>query len=198
VGTSYRLYANSGGGLFDPVDYTTPIATGTSSPLLTPPLTAPGDYLFGVRAKDSASGLEDANVSVVRFRIDASGVNVTALPNAPSDLQVIPFGSGSLLIRWSYNTHGQGGAPVSFKVWANTGALSYAAAVKATVTYSAFESTYEVTLTGLTAGIYNVGIRATNATGDETNVTAIGSGVVSTTGPAVVENLVATTTAIAK
>ena len=59
---AYHIYANDGiGGRFD---YATPIANTTDLTCTTPPLNAPGDYIFAVRAYDPVLADGDPGVLV--------------------------------------------------------------------------------------------------------------------------------------
>lgn len=200
MATAYRIYRNSGGGPSDPIDYGSVIASGSSSPITLPALTAPGDYLIGIRAYDTVSGDEESNGDAwFRLRIDAGGANITALPNPPGDVGASAVGSTSMLVTWTYAAVDQGGAPTGFKVWANTGALDYTAPEKATVAYEAGRAVYSATVTGLSAGsTYNVGVRATNATGTEPNTTAVASLAMPSGGPDAAEGLSAAETTRAR
>lgn len=200
MATNYRIYRNSGGGPSDPIDYATVIASGASSPITLPALTAPGDYLIGIRAYDTVSGDEETNADAwFRLRIDAGGADITALPNAPGDVGAVAVGTTSMLVTWTYAAVDQGGAPTGFRVWANTGALDYLAAVQATVAYAAGQAVYSATITGLSAGsTYAVGVRAYNATGTEPNTAAATTLDMPSGGPEAAEGLTAAETTRAR
>lgn len=191
MSTHYRVYANDG--LGGPLDLTTPIGTTSSLTFDTPALAAPSDNTFLVRPYDTASGLENQGVdATVRIVIDATGADVTGRPNAPTNVQARPIAGAGVRVTWSYNPALQGGAPTAFKVWVQAGAIDYAPTPAAVVAYSsgAFEFTADVT--GLTDGVtYTAGVRATNATGDETN-TATTTATADGSGPAGIDALTAT------
>lgn len=191
MATQYHVYGNDGAG--GPVDYSTPIGTTATLSFSPPALATPSDNTFAVRAFDTVSTLEELNTDCrVRIVIDASGVDITTRPNAPSDLAAVPTAGGGARVSWSYNAAGQGGAPTSFKVWLTVGGVvNYGVAPSATATYSSGRWFYSVDLTGLVHGTdYAVGVRATNATGDELNTlsTSVRG---DNTGPDPVENLAA-------
>lgn len=194
---SYRIFKNGGGGPTDPIDYSTVIASGSSSPITLPALTAPGDYLIGIRAYDTGSSLEEANVdAVVRLRIDSGGVNITALPNVPAKVGAAVVASDTIAVTWHYASEGQGGAPTGFKVWATSGAsVNYAAAPNATVPYTA-AGPYAVKVSGLAAGTYAIGVRSYNGTGTETNTTSTAAATIPSSGPSPVESLAVAATAM--
>lgn len=193
MSTRYRVYKNDGAG--GPVDYGTVVATVTSgTSCVASALATPSDTTFAVRAYDSVSGLEEDNVDCrVRIVIDAAGVDVTNRPNAPVGLTARATAGGGAVVEWGYATAGQRGAPTGFKVWATAGAsVNYAVSPAATVSYAAGRPSHTATLTGLVDGTsYSIGVRATNAKGDETNTnktTVVGD----STGPDAVEGLTAT------
>lgn len=193
MATQYHVYKNDGAG--GPVDYSTIVATVTSGTTYTgSALAASSDTTFAVRAFDSVSGLEEENVDCrVRIVLDSGRADITTRPNPPVGLSAHAKAGGKALVTWAYNPRGQGGAPTSFKVWLTAGtSVNYAASPATTVTYSAHTQSYRVTLSGLSdATAYVVGVRATNASGDETNATKV-SIVGDTTGPNAVDSLTAT------
>lgn len=170
----YRVYANDGAG--GPVDYTTPVATTSSLTYVGSALPLSSDTTFAVRTRDTVSGLEDLNTDArVQIVVNAAGADVTNRPNAPRGLTARLLAAGSIRVEWLYPPAGQLGAPTSFKVWATLGAsVNYAASPSTTVTYDPGRQLYSATLTGLTGGsAYSVGVRATNASGDETNTASV-------------------------
>src|SRR3954468_17268530 len=82
-GIYWNVYANSGRGDFiaDPIDYNTPIAVLPQPDLswLTPSLTYPATWCFGLRAAD-ASGQEENHDAAVMIILDAQGNDITARP----------------------------------------------------------------------------------------------------------------------
>lgn len=188
----YRIYQNDG--LGGPVDYSTVIATVAVLTWNTPPLPLSSDTTFAVRAVDTISGLEEQNVDArVRIRLDASGVDISALPNPPIHLGARATASGGAVISWQYNAGGQGGKPIGFRVYLNDGAggaVAYGTVI-ATVPYSTGRPTFFATLSGLAPGDYVVGVRAYNATGAESN-TVVATFTASGAGPDPVEDLTAT------
>src|SRR5690349_11807576 len=112
----YRIYSNNNAG--GPVDYSAPVATVSGLTWDTPALPLSSDTTYAVRAYDTASGLEDANVDArVRIVIDASGADVSARPNPPSHLTAEPRAGGKVMVTWQYNPGGQGAAPTGFRVY---------------------------------------------------------------------------------
>jgi hypothetical protein len=170
----YKIYRGDYAG--GPVDYTTPVATVSTLSYSPAPIPLGSTVRYAVRAYDTVTGLEDQNTdATILIRTDAAGLDITGRPNAPSRLSAIATANGTARASWLYSTAGQGGAPVSFRVWLTVGAsVNYAASPAATVAYSPDLHAYEATLTGLSHGTdYAIGVRATNAAGDETNVDSV-------------------------
>jgi hypothetical protein len=188
----YDIFVNDG--LGGPIDYDTPIASGvTGTSYSTAPLTAPGDYLIGIRTRDTASGLVDLNVdAVVPLKIAADGTNITARPNLPTNLTVRATAAGTALVRWTYSPAGQGGAPQTFRVYLGSPAIDYGDPPEETVAYAEGLPSYSATISGLVHGtVYQVGVRSVNASGEEAN-TATASVTGQVAGPDPVEGLTIT------
>lgn len=191
---NYRVYSNDAAG--GPVDYSSPIGTTAALSFSPPALAAPSDNWFGVRAFDTVSGLEELNTDArVRILIDAAGNDITALPNAPSHLAALALAGGAARVTWSFNPaawYGQS-PPASFKVWLTAGAsVNYAVSPATTAAYVRGRLIYTADLSGLSHGtLYSVGVRATNATGDEANTTQV-QVTGNATGPDGVDDLAAT------
>jgi hypothetical protein len=184
VSIRFRLFSNGGTG--GAVDYSAPLADVATLTWATPPLTAPGDWTFGIRPYDDATGLEDlTGAAEVRVVIDASGADITARPNAPFHVQARATAAAGLLVEWAYSPVGQGGPPTGFRVWATAGvSVNYAAAPNATVAYTDRTRYFAAPLAGLTAATaYAVGVRAYNAAGAETNTAAVASATTDAAGP---------------
>ena len=191
----YHIYANNGAG--GPLNLTTPVAT-VAGTTWTTTVAKPSDTTWLVRTFDLATGLEDQNADArVTVVIGSTGTDLTALPNAPSGLTVVPTAGGGALATWVYSPGGQGGAPQGFHVYTGTPAVSYATPVT-TVAYggpytgAGIAYHYQARFTGLTDGtIYQVGVRTYNATGEESNtITAAVTGAAS--GPQPIPSLTAT------
>lgn len=200
MATAYRIYRNAGGGPTEPIDYSAAIASGASSPIVLPALAAPGDYLIGIRSYDTVSGLEESNADgFLRLRIDASGVNISSLPNAVANVGADLVATDSVLISWAYPSLGEGGAPTGFKVWVTAGgSVDYGVAEDATIAYQAGRACYSATISGLSAGTsYAIGVRACNATGTEPGTVSV-LVEVPASGPDPVEDLVGVATPIAR
>jgi hypothetical protein len=194
MSTSYHIYSgNTSGG---PVDYTTPVATTASLSWTSGALAANTTINYAVRAFDTVSGLEEANVDArVTVRTNASQLDITGRPNVPTSLTARATAAASLQVRWQYNPGGQGGAPTGFHVYAGTPSVSYATPA-ATVAYvPGSVRPYQATLTSLTDGaLYQVSVRAYNASGEESNTTVM-SVTAKATGPKAVDSLTATVVA---
>lgn len=185
---NYHVYKNNDAG--GPVDYSTVIATVTV-PSYTYVSVFPCDTIIAIRAFDPATGLEEQNVSArCRVRLDASGNNISAVPNAPDGLTVRPGAGGSALAQWAYNAGGQGGAPTGFHVYIGTPTVSFGSPV-ASAPYSTGRLLFSANLSGLSNATYQVVVRAYNATTEETNTNAV-TFTASSIGPLPVEDLTGT------
>lgn len=191
---AYHVYANSGAG--DPIDYDAPIDTTSGLSYTTAPLAFPGTWSFGVRAFYVDSMLEERNLDCyVTIILDAAGHDITSRPAPPSSLRAFPLAQGAIRAEWYYPPTTGLKAPTGFHVYTAIGVLSYATPT-ATVLYSTgIQNSFVANMPGfMDQTTYTVGVRAFNATAEETNmatvtVTAIG------VGPSAVESLVGVATA---
>lgn len=179
------MYANSGGG--GPVDYDTPLqdSPSTSFAYATIP---PGDWTFGIRAYDPATGIEEQNTdATVRVLIGADFIDRSAVPNGPIGLTAWATAGGGCRLDFAYSRAGQGGPPTAFHafLWPS-GSVDWTdppAAIRY-VSWGPGDAFwhFSMTLSGLADGAeYEVGVRAANASGDDGNtatvaVTGKGSG----------------------
>ena len=194
MATEYRIYKNDGAG--GPVDYSTVVTTTASLSYVAAALPLSSDTTFAVRTYDTTSTYDDMNTdAIVRIIVDASGNDVTARPAAPIGITARAIAAGAIRVEWGFPNNSANAAPTSFKVWITSGgSVNYAASPNTTVTYSATRGTYRVDVSGFTTGTtYTVGVRATNAAGDETNTGSF-SVVADATAPTAPGNLVATAT----
>jgi hypothetical protein len=191
VAISYHVYANDMAG--GSIDYGSPVATVVGTTWATPPIPLGSDARYAVRAFDTVSGLIDQNVdAAVRILTDpTTGADVTARPNPPIGLSVLPTANGGVTIRWTYNPGGAT-APQSFDVYLTAGtAVDWTAPPATSVPYVPGQPAYSANLTGLTGGTtYAVGVRGRNAAGREVNTTTV-TFAAKTTGPAAVEGATA-------
>jgi hypothetical protein len=173
----YHIYA----GVNAAVDFTTPVAT-TSSLTATVVLAASSTATYVVRAYDTVTALEDTSSDArVTVTTDSAGHDISGYPAPPHSLNVLPATGGTALVTWAYPLSGKA---TSFAVYLGTTAVNYAASV-ATVSFVP-GTTFAATLTGLAGGTaYKVGVRATNALGQETNTTIV-SFTARSSGPAAV------------
>lgn len=185
---TYAVYGNHGSG--GPVDETTPLVVTPSLAYLTAALAHPGDWTFLVRARDTVTGWEDtASDARVRLVLDASGADITNRPAAPTDLAARPTENGGFRVEWAALPVPGATIPTQFKVWVAIGAINYAATPTALVAYVPGVAAYAADLTGFVDGtLYTIGVRASNASGDETN-TATVPATADAIGPLPVENL---------
>ena len=136
----------------------------------------PGDWTFAVRTHDTVTGFEEANTDArVHFILDASGVDVTNRPSAPNGLFASAITAGGIRVEWSYLYVPGTVLPTSFKVWIKAGAsVDYTLSPTQTVPYFPGHVHFSVDVPGYTNGTtYAVAVRATNASGDETNVNLV-------------------------
>lgn len=199
VGLSTTLYAGyfaySDTGIGDPINYGSPIATIpglNNTTYTTSPLFVPGIWKFGVRTYNEF-GIEqniDAQVTII---LDASGNDITNLPNPPTNLKVFATAGGSIRVEWWFPLASGPKAPAGFHVYISPApTLSYASPV-GTVSYaSGIQNTFRFNSSGYSDGVtYVVGVRAFNAVSEEKN-TSVVSVVAESVGPTAVVGLTAT------
>lgn len=187
MATQYHVYGNDGAG--GPIDYGTVLATASALTWDTSALTA-GLWRFGVRAFDTVSGLEEANVdAVVDIAISAGLADVSAVPAAPAGLTAAATAGGGAHIAWTWPPS-RGPQPTGFHVYLGSPTPSYGSPA-ATVAFTAGKTRYSTDLTGLSDGTdYQIAVRTYNALGEETNLfvaTVTGN----SAAPADVQNLAA-------
>jgi len=177
---SYNIYVNDGAG--GPVDYTTIHDTASGLTWESAALAYPGVWKFAVRAVDSVEGEEKNIDALVKFQLDASGVDISAMPDAPVAISGHARANGAISIDWAYKLTDMAKKPTGFHVYQGTGGTPSYGSPVATVAWNSSQQFYTTTITGLTDGTaYTFGVRAYNATGEETNtktttVTADASG----------------------
>jgi fibronectin type III domain protein len=189
VATQYHIYANDGAG--GPVEYSTPIGT-TADVSFSPPALAPGlDYTFAVRAFDPVSGLEEENTDVrVRIVLDAAGQDISGRPGAPVGLTARATKAGGVRVSWLPSLSALYPRATGFHVYAGSPSPNYASPLATVLATGARD--YFADLTGLEIDTtYQVGVRAFNEIGEETN-TLLVSVTVDGTPPDSVEELTAT------
>lgn len=202
---AYAIYANTGAG--DPINYNSPIATTLTTTYTTSPLSYPGVWEFGVRAYYTISGLEEQNLDCsTTIILSATGQDITDVPGPPSGLRALAMTGGAVRVEWVYGQATGPTAPSGFHVYiGTTGVPNYASPVTVTVpgvtgsvTAVPFSSgragSFVANIAALTNGTtYAVGVRAFNATGEETN-TNIALVTADATGPSPVDSLVGVAT----
>lgn len=145
---SYNIYANDGQG--GDVDYSTPVASTTALTFSVAALASPSDNIFGVRAFDTTSGIEEANTDArVRVIIDSDGNDVSARPNPVIGLSATPTAGGTCWVSWGYDPTGQGGAPSEFDLSLAVGPVALPPGLAASVPYLPGVSGYGCTISGL-------------------------------------------------
>ena len=189
---SYNIYANTG--LGDPINFSTPIATTALLTYTTGPLTYPGTWSFDVRAFNVWG--EEQNLDCqVTFTLNAAGIDISNVPPPPSGLRAFPLAGGAIRVEWTYPPTTGAMAPTGFHVYLNPGVLSYTAATATVLVGTVLPGgSYVANVPGLTnATTYTIGVRAYNATGEETN-TATVTATANSVGPTAVTGLSATAT----
>lgn len=174
--TVYDIYSNRGipGA---PVDYSAPIIAGLTSLAFTPWALSPNaDYVFGVRARDSVSGLSEQNVDAIgAVNLDVNGRDITARPLPPVHLRVTPVAGGAFWLDWAWpypNTVAS--FPQGFHVYAGQAPGPNYGQVLAAVAYRAGLRFFRTKLAGLAAGAtYYLAVRAFNGAGEETNLVTV-------------------------
>jgi hypothetical protein len=194
---TYNIYRNDGSG--GPIDYSTPIASTTATSWTStgaPGLASPGAWKFGVRAFRAEDALEEKNLdAAVALILDASALDVSRRPVAPSGLRAIPRAAGAIRVEWGCQLRDRARAPIGFRIYAGDGARPDYTTPRASVAYALGRTSYFADLTGLASGTtYSLGVRAFNDAGEETNETAVLT-TADAAGPAAVDTLTATATA---
>jgi len=193
VSIQYRLYWNGGNG--GPVDWTTPIATVSGLSYSPPALATPSDNTFGVRAYNTATGLDDGSIDATcRIVLDAAGNDITGRPAAPTGLSASPIKSGGIHVAWQFVPGGQP-LPTGFHVYVKAGSppACTPGSQSETVTYGSGRNFFANITGGLDGTTYYVIVRAYNGTAEEPNTNAV-TVVADAAGPLPVRNLVATAT----
>lgn len=185
----YRVYANDGEG--GPINLATPWATTRSANFVAgPTLTANASWSFLVRVYDrDLELLEDGTDARVDLVTDGDGNDITLRPRPVNVLTARPGASGELIVTWTYLWTRDARAADEFRVWAvaSPGPIDFTATPSAAVSIQGGETTYQTTLTGLTAGTtYLVAVRAVNGTADDgsTATVTVAAGVSAATGDA--------------
>jgi hypothetical protein len=159
---------------------------------MTPGLTVPGTWSFGVRAAD-VNGEEQNLDCAVTIVLDASGNDITCRPAPPVGLRAFPLAGGTVRVEWHSPPARGARAPAGFNVYLGSGASPDYAAPASVVAYgSGLFNTFVADLSGLTDGTaYGIGVRAFNASGEEANTASVRV-TADATGPRPVDLLVAT------
>jgi hypothetical protein len=186
---AYHVYANTGAG--DPINYAAPIATVSGTTWTSGTLASTGTWSFGVRAFDGYG--EEQNLDcAVTIVLDANGNDITNRPMPPVGLRGFATPNASIRVEWSYPPTCGPRAPTGFHVYCTAGTSVNYANPAATVPFNTgIFNSFVANLSSLSDGTsYSIGVRAYNASGEETNS---GTVVVTAdaTGPAAVDSLTA-------
>lgn len=161
----YRVYANNYAG--GAVDYTTPVAT-VSSPTYTPAaIPVNSDVTFAVRAFDTATSVEEHNITVrFRLRTGSGGEDLALRPSPVVRAWATPDGSSAVAVGWIPAVSGP--KPTEYRVYGGTPTVSYATPL-ATVPYLDGIPALRVLVPGLTPGSsYAFDVLPKNASGTAT------------------------------
>ena len=97
----YHIYSNRGVG--DPIDYASPAATAATLTWSSSTLSYPGSWSLAVRAFDTVSGLEEANLDcAITIELDANGNDITNQPQPPAALRALAMAGGAIRVEWHY------------------------------------------------------------------------------------------------
>lgn len=188
---TYNVYGSDAAG--QPIDYGTLVAN-VSATTWTSPVLPPGTWGYGVRATDANGEEQNLDCSVF-VTINASGQDISNLPAAPQSLRAVPGKSGAVQVIWAFPP-GQPAAkaPTQFFVYAGSPTPNYTTPAATVAANAAIQGVYSTTLSSLTPGTtYQIGVRASNGSGTESN-TATVSVVPVATGPTPVIGLTASLT----
>jgi hypothetical protein len=189
----YAIFSNSGSG---PISYVAPIATTAALTWTSGPLTFPDTWAFGVRAFFTLGGLEETNLDcAVQITLSATGTDVTNVPPAPLAIRAFATAGGGIRVEWFAPPVYGANAPTGYHIYLGSGSSPNYGVVAAVVLYStAIGSNLVANIAGLTGGVlYQVGVRAYNATGEEQNTNTVSVMPISV-GPLPVQNLVGVAT----
>lgn len=188
MGVLYTVYGSDSAG--QPIDYSSPIAALQGTTFTTQGL-SPGTWKFGVRAKDT-NGEEQNIDAAVTIVIDANGNDITNVPLPPTGLRAFATANAGIRVEWWYPLTTGAKTPSGFHVYLGTGGSPSYTSPVATASYSSgIFNSYQANLSGLTGGTtYTVGVRAYNATGEESNTSTV-SCLADASGPTAVTSLTA-------
>jgi hypothetical protein len=190
----YHVYGNTGAG--DPIDYSSPLATSSDLSWTSGSLTFPGTWSFSVRAYDTVSSLEEQNLDcAISIVLDSNGNDITNRPLPPTAIRAFALAAGSIRVEWYYPPSAGLNAPTGFNVYTGTGGSpSYGSPAAAVAFSTGIANTFASTLSGFTDGTtYTIGVRAYNATAEESNTNTVNV-TADATGPAAVVSLTGTAT----
>jgi hypothetical protein len=190
----YHVYGNTGVG--DPIDYSLPLATLSGLSWNSGSLTFPGTWSFSVRAYDTVSGLEEQNLDcAISLILDSNGNDITNRPVPPTAIRAFATTAGSIRVEWYYPPSTGLKAPTGFNVYTGTGGSPSYGSPAAIVAFSTgIANTFVSNLTGFIDGTtYTIGVRAYNATAQESNGNTV-TVTADATGPAAVGALTGTAT----
>lgn len=205
MATEYHIYTNTGAG--DPINYSSPAATVSALTWTSPALSLPGAWSFGVRTFDTVSGLEEQNLDfAVTTFLTVAGQDITSVPRPPSGQRALAMTGGAVRVEWVYGQASGPTAPTGFHVYIGTGGRpDYTSPATVTtpglpgnLTVIPFNlsvaGSFVANIPSLTNGTtYTIGVRAFNATGEETNTNTVAV-TADTSGPAPVDSLTGSAT----
>jgi hypothetical protein len=190
----YHVYANTGAD--DPINYSSPLATSSGLGWTSGSLTFPGTWSFSIRAYDTVSGLEEQNLDcAISLILDSSGNDITNRPLPPTAVRAFALAAGSIRVEWYYPPSAGLKAPTGFNVYTGTGGSPSYGSPSATIAFSTgVANTFVSNLAGFVDGTaYTIGVRAFNATAEESNTNTVNV-TADATGPTAVVSLTGTAT----
>lgn len=169
----YRIYkGDSAGG---PVNYDSPVATVATPGYATPNLPAPSRTKYGVRAFDTATGMEERNRDVaLEIVIDAAGRDVSRRPAAPVGVTIEPAPSGTVAARWRYLPRPGTPDPDQFNVYISIGGATEFGEPARIIPFVPGVLDYRVLADGMEPGAtYSVVVTAAVTSGGESEAQAV-------------------------
>ncbi len=187
----YQIFSNNGAG--GPIDYSTVVATVSDTSYTTGDLVPSGDYRFGVRAKDTVTGLAEANTQAsVRVTLDVNGNDIGLVPTAPFAVAARATTGGGCQVTWSYFAAVEAGVPTQFCVYLTAGNSPSLTTPSATIAYRPGVTGYSCQLAGLSdATTYTVSVVSLGAIASATSASVSATVIGDSTPPANVDFLAA-------
>ena len=157
-----------------PAAYPKPLTPSVSEPA-GKMILYPGAWSFGVRAEGEFG--EEKNRDYITIVLDEWGSDITNRPAPPVGLRAVPTAGGGLNVMWGHPGELASGptAPTGFRVYIGAGATpDYGQPAAVVAADTGILGSWSARLAGLASGVtYAVGVRAFNASGEETNTATV-------------------------